>query len=348
MSHTYNVLPGTYMPLVISPQGDNSLGGLTRYVNDHRQELEDNLTKFGALLFRGYLVQQAEHFHEFVSQFKGDTLNYYGGSVPRGRVTSKVFNATELTRHFRLNLHNELAYQETFPDKLFFYCQTPSATGGETFIADNRRVLRDLPETVVSLFDKKHVRYVRIYQDLKPLREKIKQYAFFYQHLTWQVAMQAETREEAEQRCKDLNLEFKWRSNGDLEVWNVLPALKLHPITGERVWFNQVLLQNFNPMTYGRLGYSIRRALYIRDRNMPNNSYFGDGSPIPRQIIRSIYEAGNRNTVYFPWESGDIMLLDNHSVAHGRNPFAGERKVLVSMIRQPEIYTPYLFTSKVS
>lgn len=33
----------------------------------------------------------------------------------------------------------------------------------------------------------------------------------------------------------------------------------------------------------------------------------------------------------FSWGKGDILLLDNMSIAHGREPYAGERKIVVAM-----------------
>ena len=33
----------------------------------------------------------------------------------------------------------------------------------------------------------------------------------------------------------------------------------------------------------------------------------------------------------FPWEPGDVMILDNMSVAHAREPFLGEREIVVAM-----------------
>ena len=39
----------------------------------------------------------------------------------------------------------------------------------------------------------------------------------------------------------------------------------------------------------------------------------------------------HEQAVAFPWERGDILMLDNMLVAHGRKPFTGPRKILVGM-----------------
>lgn len=333
------LLPGTNLPLVLEPLSGR-LGGrdLARYIDAHRDDIERQLFRYGAILFRGFEVTGAGEFSEAADSFHGNSMEYFGGSVPRGRITDRVFNATELTRVFRINLHNELAYQKNYPDRVLFYCHQPSQTGGETFIADMRSVYRALPGSLVDQFERRQVRYVRVYQDRRPLREKFKKYAFFYQHLTWQDAMQAESREQADARCRALGMDYLWRDNGDLEVWNILPATKRHPVTGETCWFNQVLMQNVNRYTYGTTAYAIRKLMYGNARDMPNNSYFGDGEMIPLPVLRQIYKAGNAHTVAFPWSKGDVMLLDNHLVAHGRNPFRGDRKIMVSMLQLPQIY----------
>lgn len=35
--------------------------------------------------------------------------------------------------------------------------------------------------------------------------------------------------------------------------------------------------------------------------------------------------------VVFPWQTGDVLMLDNMLTAHAREPFQGPRKVVVAM-----------------
>jgi Taurine catabolism dioxygenase TauD, TfdA family len=74
---------------------------------------------------------------------------------------------------------------------------------------------------------------------------------------------------------------------------------------------------------------ALLRSMPIED--LPRHAYFGDGTPIPDEhmdVIRSAYEAC---TVRVPWQVDDVLLVDNMHVAHGRDPYTGDRKVLVAM-----------------
>ena len=48
-------------------------------------------------------------------------------------------------------------------------------------------------------------------------------------------------------------------------------------------------------------------------------------------VLSHIREAYEQEKIIFKWQKGDIMLLDNVLMAHGREPYKGERKVAVAM-----------------
>ena len=65
---------------------------------------------------------------------------------------------------------------------------------------------------------------------------------------------------------------------------------------------------------------------------LPRQTYFGDGSKIPDNTLSAIRAAFAREATQFPWQSGDILLLDNMQMAHGRRAFTGPRKVLAALL----------------
>ena len=94
------------------------------------------------------------------------------------------------------------------------------------------------------------------------------------------------------------------------------------------VWFNQAHLFHVSA-----LEASTRDTLLsiVAEQDLPRNVYYGDGSPIEESLldeIRGVYEEEKR---CFQWHRGDFLVLDNLLTAHGREPFEGDRKVIVAM-----------------
>ena len=69
----------------------------------------------------------------------------------------------------------------------------------------------------------------------------------------------------------------------------------------------------------------------FREEDLPYNTYYGDGTPIEDSVVAEIREAYRQERLEFPWRAGDILMLDNMLVAHGRNPYSPPRRVLVAM-----------------
>jgi alpha-ketoglutarate-dependent taurine dioxygenase len=94
------------------------------------------------------------------------------------------------------------------------------------------------------------------------------------------------------------------------------------------VWFNHLTF--FHVST---LPSQVQETLLaeLGEQDLPNNTYYGDGSPIEPEVLDELRSLYHQETISFPWQAGDILLLDNMMVAHGRSPFAGPRKVVVAM-----------------
>ena len=69
---------------------------------------------------------------------------------------------------------------------------------------------------------------------------------------------------------------------------------------------------------------------------LPSNTYFGDGSPITFEDYQLLKKAYSQNTVTFPYEKGDVLVLDNMLTAHGRMPYKGDRVIATAIIESFE------------
>jgi alpha-ketoglutarate-dependent taurine dioxygenase len=278
----------------------------------------NRLKETGGILFKGYEIISESDLEGCVNNFPGISLNYTGGNSPRTRLQNKVYTSTNLPGEFFISLHNELSYADKWPRYIFFSCSKAATTGGNTTIADSRNILNDLKRSTADIFKAKGVKYVRNLNGGGGAGT------------TWQQTFDTSDKSLIEQYCKDSATEFQWMGD-DLRLTQYRKAIIKHPDTGDEVWFNQA--DQFHPSTNAPDIYETLMDFYGDDpESLPQYASFGDGSPIEDDIldeIRSVYE---KNTILFQWEEGDLLILDNVLCAHGRTPFIGDRKILVSML----------------
>ena len=133
--------------------------------------------------------------------------------------------------------------------------------------------------------------------------------------------------------------------NGGAQLSNPGQAVRVHPVTGERVFFNQIATFHHSMSAeffyIGRplMACAVRAYEFLLDHTprgtlpYPFGITFGDGEPIPRAQVMEIRQAIWAETVMFFWQQGDLLLIDNFKVGHGRMPYRGERRILAALIR---------------
>jgi alpha-ketoglutarate-dependent taurine dioxygenase len=303
---------GNYTPLLFCPVE----GGvrLSAWAEAHRDFVQRQLMQTGAVLFRGFGVETGDDLAEVIRALAGEPLEYRERSSPRTPVGDNVYTSTDYPATKSILLHNENSYQQSWPLKLFFLCETPAERGGETPLADCRRVLARLsPETRQRFLTRKWM-LVRNYND-----------GF---GLPWQSVFQSNNPAEVERHCRENGIAVEWKSGMRLRTRATRSAIIRHPHTGEQVWFNHAMFFHVSSVEPG-----LREALLgtFGEYDLPSNTFYGDGSPIEPEVMREVREAYGRETTSFPWQRGDLLMLDNILVAHGRAPYAGPRRVLVGM-----------------
>ncbi len=271
------------------------------------------LLRHGALLFRGFDIREPQRFERFCRALCAD-LYADNGEHPRGSISENVYTPVFYPPEKRLIPHNENSFNMDWPRIIWFCCVQPAATGGETPIADSRKVYDGIDAALRGEFERKGVMYVRNYG------EGI--------GLDWETVFQTHDRGEVEGRCAEAGMQFDWKPGNVLKTSSVRPAAIPHPITGEMSWFNQA--QHFHVAC---LDADTRKAIeaVFKPDDFPRSCCFGDGSPIPDDAMRSILSVYDSVEYSFPWQPGDVLMVDNVLSAHARNAFTGERKLLVAL-----------------
>ncbi|XP_002960924.2 clavaminate synthase-like protein At3g21360 [Selaginella moellendorffii] len=275
--------------------------------------LRNELARSGAVLLRGFNLDSAADFDELVQRLDGEEFPYsVGGEATRQRVLGRVFTANDgIPLHKPIGFHNEVAYLPNSPSRIVFFCQSPAPqeAGGSTLVAHGRTVYEKLVESGHEHFleelSQKGVRYSK----------KLAQGG----HGSWKSMFQTDDKLEAEQRAEKVGSRIEWLDNDEARfISNPCPGVKINPHTGEKVWFNTIA------------GIQVFKA------STPPGSfdaYFGDCSPFPQDALDACLRILDEEKVAFPWQKGDVLIVDNANVLHARQPSKRPRTVLVSLLK---------------
>ena len=283
------------------------------WVKDNKEKVKPFIEKNGALLIRGFNNIDENEFGTVLSELFGkELIDYSFRSTPRTELKNKVYTATEYHHTEWIPQHNEKAYSNVWPSRIGLMCKIKAAKMGNTPISDSRIAYNEIPAEIREEFERKNIMYVRNFADID---------------LPWEEVFQTKNKADVEAYCKANNIHAEWTPNG-LRTKQVNKASLIHPVTKEKLWFNQAHLFHVS-----NLDEELRESLIeiLGEENLPRNTYFGDGTPIDVEaldIIRNVYE---KTKVSFDWIENDLLLLDNMLYTHGREPYEGKRKVLVGM-----------------
>jgi alpha-ketoglutarate-dependent taurine dioxygenase len=306
------LFPDGELPLLVEP----AVAGvdLAGWATANRALLDEKLLHHGGILFRGFNIHEPEELEKTIQAVSGESLEYRERSSPRTAVSGNIYTSTDYPPSHPIFLHNENSYQSQWPLKIFFLCRQAAQTGGATPIADCRRVLQHIDPEIRERFARQGWMYVRNFGD-----------GF---GLSWHTVFQTTDKAKVEEHCHKSGIETEWKEGDRLRTRAVRPALARHPKTGEALWFNHATFFHIST-----LEPDIRAALLeeFDESELPTNTFYGDGSPIEPEVMDHLRQAYGRETVSFLWQKGDLLLLDNMMVAHGRSPFSGARQVLVGM-----------------
>lgn len=318
-------------PLVIEPAQESPRPEeFLTLIDENNEYFRNQLLKYGAILFRNFPVHNEHDFSKVIKRLNlGKFLDYIGGDSPRNKITEGIYTSTEAPPSIKIPLHNELSFVNNHPKHIYFYCQIAPQKDGETIIGDARKIYAAVDEKIRQRFNEKRLKYVSCYYQTSFLIDLINKIQ--KSHKTWLDVFETDCKMEVERKCRENDFTFKWNQNNWIQLSQVRPATMQHPITQEQCWFNQAHLFDFNPKLIGWWRYLGAKLLYCREHMRLHEIFFADNSKVPRQDLYHIMDVLDENTVAFPWQKGDVLILDNILAMHGRAPFTGKRRVLAAM-----------------
>jgi alpha-ketoglutarate-dependent taurine dioxygenase len=225
-----------------------------------------------------------------------------------------VYSASKWPANQPMCMHHELSYGTPPPGLLIFCCLTASGQGGATALADGAAVLSSLPGPLVDRFARVGWELRRSYNDTVGV--------------PWPDAFGSADQSAVERYCQVRAIGYQWQPDGGLVTRRTLPAVRRHPVLGEQVWFNQIAFLNEWTMDPAVRDYLV--AEFGPD-GLPFTTRYGDGEPIEASVIELINDVYAAHTVRERWQDGDVLMVDNLRVAHSREPYEGDREVLVAL-----------------
>lgn len=333
------------LPLLIQPQGYSDVTYLASWLAANRDWVTQQLHDSGAILLRGFAVNGVDDVEIVARAIEPNLQNEYMGSSPRFALSKSgyVFSASELPDFYPLPAHNEMSFTANPPSRLFFSCTVPPARDGETPLADFRAVYRDLDPALRERWTRKRLRIIRNYSGPGETKKD------FLELKKWPDMFNTRDRAVVERTCAREGFKAVWKQNDGLALISEHVPVRKHPVTGEPVWFNHI--HNFH-LDAGHLEYfrvlrhrptlrhlrywALARALSawkhatVKAEDQAMHATFADGSEIPASDVAQVIAAIWKNLVITPWHKGDIVVIDNAAVGHGRLPYEGPREVVVS------------------
>ena len=309
---------GDVFPLLYLAGQEFAGGDLSQacaWVDANREKLSAQLSVHGAILLRGFGINNAQDFDQLIGAFAWPNFTYVdslSNAVRRNR-TERVFTANEAPAHVSIFLHHEMAQTPIYPSRLLFCCEQAADIGGATPICRSDILLNRLRKEAPNFVAMCLAKGVR-YSQTMPLHDDLGS----GQGRSWASTLSAQTQIEAEAKLAKLGYTWSWQADQSLSVTTpVLPAIR-ELADGRSVFFNQLIA-------------AFRGWKDARNEGK-KSIRFGDGTAIDQADMAVAIELADELSFDIPWQTGDVALVDNFLVMHGRRPFQGTRKVLASLV----------------
>ncbi|MFF2012513.1 TauD/TfdA family dioxygenase [Streptomyces sp. NPDC058195] len=288
-------------------------GGGPAWLRENAGALRSAALERGAVLVRGLGVGSHADAAAASGALTSELMTEVEGFAPRRALGGGVYSSSEWPPDQPMCMHHELSSAARYPQWMVFSCLKAGSSGGTVSVADAAKVLESLPGSITEPFEREGWQLVRNYDQLVGLSSA--------------EAFALEDPEEVDRYCRAHGIEVR-RAPGGLQTRQVLPAVVKHPLTGRRCWFNQIAFLNEWTMDP-----DVREFLVgeFGAQGLPFTTFLGDGTPLDPSVVEDINAVYDKHAVEVPFQDGDLLLVDNIGTAHSRDPYRGDREIVVAL-----------------
>jgi len=261
-----------------------------------REAIIEQFKAEGLLLFRGFETN-VETFTKFSNIFSINFMDYTGGVFNRKIINNDPTVLTVNDFKSEIKLHGEMYYQQNIPLMLWFFCAHPALENGETIVCDGKLFYNEMSDSLKELFNQKKLKY-----NGHSNKDE------------WQKKYKTDDLSVVKEICKSNKTDIQVNEDESIDLSYICPAIHLSKHGNYPVFINSLLpAKSLSPKVV----------------------CFDDDSEITDDIISELSEIAAKITVDICWQKGDILMVDNTRVMHGRRAFADDKRDIYLRLCSP-------------
>ncbi|SCU82819.1 LAFA_0D00232g1_1 [Lachancea sp. 'fantastica'] len=344
------IVNGNQFPAAFSLEASESFkqspGKMTKYLQEVARTgfFNELLATHGAIVIRNTNTTDPQVISRYINAIgvgSGDEFfEQQGSTATRTRVTDLLSTANEGPSSTYIHQHNEFSRFKRYPGKLFFVCTKygPQTKGGQTPIvhgAEFFNYLDSIAPKLVNNLASKGLYYAQVWANVTTTRTSWHDLFCFGREISKNDSLSV-AKQKAERSVRaNVSDDFEWVDGDDLLVHQHTEPVKLfvNSYTGQShpTFFNSLA-------TYFHQWKS-------KSYNTPTAQLkYDDGEPIDEKQLELLLKGSINFSYEHQWQEGDIAIIDNWQVSHGRCPWeGGPRNILVSMwiSKTEKVYEPW-------
>ena len=328
MKAVITMQPDLAIPVIASTNG---LPTLPDYIQEQQTGILEQLDEHGAVLFRGFGCEDADHFSKVIELCglgqRCDTKDY---DLPRTILANDIYTSSDLPAHVPLPLHHEKPRSQNPPHHLYFCCVTPATKGGGTVFANAEVIWLDMPKIIQDKLMEHGVMYRQFFHG-KTLKHTLLKKILTRQGVrSWSEYFGSDEQSLVEEKLRNNQADWRW-VNRDLIISTHLPGVLTHPLTRRVSWFNSSAYLNyyanllFGDSTILGISQRLARQLLIFKDMFPMICHYGNGQAFSSWEIAEINRVIQQHARVLYWQKGDFMIVDNIKFMHGKEIHEGNR-----------------------